>query len=82
MRGGPRQSDAEVGFAGAWRPDEQDVGRGLEVAAGAQLVNELAVDTGGGVDVEIGQGRRGGQAGEPQPARQPAGGAGLDFDGQ
>ena len=41
-----------------------------------------AVDTGGGVDVEVGQGGRGRQAREPQPARQAAGGAGVDFDGE
>src|SRR5690606_470535 len=82
VRGGPGQSHREVGLTGAWWPDEQDVGRRFQVAAGAQLVDELAVDPGGGVDVEVGQGGRGGQAGEPQPAGQPAGGGGLDFHGQ
>ena len=43
---------------------------------------KATVDPGGGVDVEVGQGGRGGQAGEPQPAGQPTGGAGVDFDGQ
>ena len=47
-----------------------------------QLVDELAVDPGGGVDVEVVQGGGGGQAGEPQPAGQPAGLGGVDLDGQ
>ena len=47
-----------------------------------EFVDQRAVDPGGGIDVEVGQGGRGGQAGEPQPARQSAGGAGVDFDGQ
>jgi hypothetical protein len=64
------------------RADQQDIGRRLKVAAGAQFVDELAVDPGGGVDVEVGQGGRGGQAGESQSTGQPASGAGLDFDGQ
>ena len=44
------------------------------VAAGSQV--------GGGVDVEVLQGGGGGQAGEPQPAGQPAGLGGVDLDGQ
>lgn len=34
----------------SWWADQQDVGRGVEVAAGRELlVDELAVDSGGGV---------------------------------
>ena len=57
------QADREVGFAGARRADEQDVRRGFEVSAGAQFVDQRAVDAGGGVDVKVGEGGRGGQAG-------------------
>ena len=53
------------------RADEQNVGRRFQVAAGAQFVDQRPVDPGGGIDVEVGQGGRGRQAGEPQPARQP-----------
>jgi hypothetical protein len=62
--------------------DQQDVGRRLQIATGAQFVDELAVDPRGGVDVEIVQRGRGGYAGESQPAGEAAGGAGLDFYGQ
>ena len=82
VRGGPGQSDRQVCFAGPGRADQQDVGRRFEVAAGAEFVDQLAVDAGGGVEVEVVQGGRGGQAGEPQPAGQSAGVAGVDFDGQ
>ena len=67
------QADGEVGLADAGRPDQQDVGGGLQVAAGGQLVDELPVDGRGGVVVEVLQGGRGGQAGEPQPPGQAAG---------
>ena len=48
--------------------DQQNVGGRLQVAAGGEFIDELAVHPGGGVDVEALQGGRGGQAGEPQPA--------------
>ncbi|KDE97223.1 hypothetical protein Y900_028580 [Mycolicibacterium aromaticivorans JS19b1 = JCM 16368] len=64
------------------RADEQDVGRGLEVAAGGQLFDHLAINPGGGVVVEVLQRGRGGQAREPQPTGQSAGFGGLDFDGE
>ena len=41
-----------------------------------------AVDGGLGVVVEVLQGGRGGQAGEPQPAGQPAGLGGVDLEGE
>ena len=71
-----------MSFAGTGWADQQNVGRRFQVAAGAQFVDQRAVDPGGGIDVEVGQRGRGGQAGEPQPSCQPAGGAGIDFDGQ
>ena len=52
---------------------ERHVGGRLQVAAGGEFIDEFAVHTGGGVDVEAGQGRRGGQAGASQSVGQPAG---------
>ena len=52
-RGLAGEADGEVGFADAGRSDEQHVGGGLEVAAGAELVDQLAVDAGLGVVVEV-----------------------------
>ena len=66
-----------MGFSGAGWADEQDVGRGFEVAAGGQVVDQGSVDTGGGVDVEVVEGGRGGDAGKPQPPGQSAGGVGV-----
>lgn len=79
---GPCQSDRQVRLSCSRRTDEQNVGRRFQIAARAQLVDQLAIDPRGGVDVEIGQRSRGGQAGEPQPAGQPAGRGSLDLDGQ
>ena len=42
----------------------------------------VAVGGGGGVVVELLQGGRGGQGGEPQPAGQPAGLGGVDLEGE
>jgi hypothetical protein len=66
--GGPAgQPDGKVGLAGAGRADEQDVGGGVEVAAGGQLGDQRLVDGGLGVVVEVLEGGRGRQRGEPQP---------------
>src|SRR3954454_16037213 len=67
LGGGPAEPDGEMGFPDAGWPDEQDVGGGVEVAAGGQLVDELGVDAGGGVEVEVRQGGWGGQRCEPEP---------------
>src|ERR1700752_4201382 len=53
------------------RADQQNVGRIFQVTAGAQFVDQCAVDPGGGIDVKVSQGGRGGQAREPQAAGQP-----------
>ena len=45
----------EVTTPDAGRADEEHVGRGLQVAAGRELVDELALDAGGCVVVEVGQ---------------------------
>ena len=60
----------------------RDVGGGLQIAAAAQAVDQGSVDAHGGVDVEVIEGGRGGQAGEAQPAGEPAGGGGVDLDCQ
>ena len=42
----------------------------------------MRVDAGGGVVVEVLQGGGGGQAGEPEPAGEPAGFGGVDLGGE
>ena len=51
VRCGAGQPHRQMGLADAGRPNQQHVGRGLEVAAGAQLGDEGTVDAGGGVRV-------------------------------
>jgi hypothetical protein len=80
LRRGPCQADGQVGLADAGWADQQHVGGGVEVAAGGELVDEFLVDAGGGVVVEVMQGRWGGQRGEPEPAGQAAGLGGVDLD--
>jgi hypothetical protein len=82
MRDGAGQPDRQVCFACTRRSDQQDVGGRLQVAAGAQLVDQLAVDAGGGVDIEAVQGGGCGYAGEPQPPGQAARPGGVDLDGE
>jgi hypothetical protein len=48
--------------------------------AGGELGDEVAVDAGGGVVVEVGEGGRGRQGGEPEPAGEAAGLGGVDLD--
>ncbi len=48
--------------------------------AGGELVDQVPVDAGCDVVVEVGQGGRGGQAGEPEPAGQAAGLGGGHLD--
>jgi hypothetical protein len=79
---GPAEPDSQVGLPDTWRPDEQDVGRGVEVAAGGELVDQLAVESGGGVEVEVRQRGRGRQRREPQAAGELAGVGSLDLAGQ
>jgi len=76
------QTDGEHRFPDAGRPDQQDVGRRLEVAVGCQVPDEGRVDTRLGLVVEVLQGGRAGQAREPEPAGEPAGFGGLHFDAE
>ena len=76
------QPDGQMGLAGAGRADEQDVGGRFEVAAGGEFLDQRVVDGGLGVVVELLQGGRGGQRGEPQPTGQAAGLGGVDFEGE
>ena len=46
LRRGADQADGEVRFASTRWADEQDVGGGLEVAAGREPADEGAVDAG------------------------------------
>jgi hypothetical protein len=64
------------------RTDEQNIGRGLEVAAGRELVDQVAVDAGGGVVVEPVQRGGGGQGREPQSTGQAPRFGGVDLDGE
>ena len=82
VRGGPGQADGEVGLPDAGWSDQDHVGGGFEVAAGAELGDQLPVEAGGGVVVEVVQGGGGGQAGEPEPAGEPAGLGGVDLEGE
>ena len=79
FHGGACQADRQHGLADARRPDEEHVGGGLEVAAGGEFVDELPVDAGGGVEVEVVQPCRGGQACEAGAAGEAARGVGGDF---
>jgi len=76
------QARGEHGLADPGRADHQDVGGVLEVAAGRQVVDQPGVDAGLGVVVELFQGRVGGQAGEAEPAGEPAGLGRGDLDPQ
>ena len=82
VRGGAGQTDGEVGLADPGWPDQQHVGGGLQVAAGAELGDQVPVEAGGGVVVEVLQAGGGGQAGEPEPAGEPAGLGGVDLEGE
>jgi hypothetical protein len=80
LGGGAGETDGEVCLPYPRRSDEQDVGGGGEVGAGGELIDEVAVDAGGGVVVEVGEGGRGRQGGEPEPAGEAAGLGGVDLD--
>jgi len=54
--------------------------RVLEVAAGAELVDQGAVDAGLGGEVEVLECRWCGEAGEAKSADKPAGEGGVDLD--
>jgi hypothetical protein len=82
LGGGSGEADGEVGFPDAGRADQEDVGGRLEVAAGAELGDQVRVDAGGGVVVEPVEGGGGGQAGEPEPAGEAAGFGGVDLEPQ
>ena len=74
------EAGGDVGFTHAGRADEQHVRRVLQEPAGPDLCEEVGVDAGGGVVVEVAQRRSGGQVREPEPAREATflGGAHLD----
>jgi hypothetical protein len=76
------QTCGEHGLADPGGPDHQDVGGGLEVAAGRQVVDQPGIDARLGVVVELVQGRVGGQAREAEPAGEPSGLGGGDLDPQ
>jgi len=59
------ESDSEVRLADTGWADEQTVRRGLEEAAGAELVDQRAVNTGLGIEVESRTARGCGQTREP-----------------
>ena len=53
LGGGAGQADGQVCLSYPGGSNEQDVGGGLEVAAGGELVDQLRVDAGGGVGSAI-----------------------------
>lgn len=61
-------------------PDHQHVRRCLQVAAGAELVDQLTIDTGLRVEIEVVQRRRRRETREPQPADETTGEGGVDLD--
>jgi site-specific DNA recombinase len=79
---GVAQAHGEHGLADPGRADQQHVGGILEEPQGGQLADQLPVDRGLGVEVEVGDLPGGGQAGEPGQAGLPAGVGGLDFAGE
>ncbi len=78
----PAEADCEVGLPDTGWSDHEHVGGGLEIAAGRELLDEFAVDTRSGIEVEVGQRRGCRQRGEPQPSGELAGLGGLDLTGQ
>tara|TARA_R100000365_G_scaffold2360_1_gene7519 strand:- start:339 stop:638 length:300 start_codon:yes stop_codon:yes gene_type:complete len=69
-----------VGLPDPGRADEEHVGRGVDVAAGAELGEQRLVDAGGVVEVEVVEGGAGGEVREPEPAREAAGFGRGDLD--
>src|SRR5581483_11364961 len=74
------ERDGEHRLADAGRPDQQHVALVLDEAQGGELVDELAVESGLGVVVDLGQRLRAGEAGKAQPPLEPAALGRLDLD--
>lgn len=72
----------DVCFPDAWWADEEHVGRSLDEPAGGQLLQEVAVDAGGGVEVEVVRVCPVGRFREPEPAHETPRVGGGDFDGE
>ena len=79
---GMTKAGGDVGFPDSGRSDQQHVGRGLEVAAGAELSEQGPVDARGGVEVEVVEGGAGGEVREAEPAGEAAGVGRGDLDGE
>ena len=69
-------------FPDAGRADQEHVGRGVDVAAGAQLGQQRRVDPGRSVQVEVVQGGTGGQVREPETTSKAPGVGRGDLDPQ
>ena len=82
MRRGAGQPDRQVRLADPGRPNEQHIRRCLEISAGRQLGNQLPIDTGGGVVVEVVERGRCQETRKAEPARQSSGFGGIYLDGQ
>ncbi|RDI73167.1 hypothetical protein Gocc_3109 [Gaiella occulta] len=76
----PGETDREHRLAHPGWADEQEVGGLLDEAQRCELVDELSVERGLGVEVEVVQGPGRGQAGETQPPGEAAGLGRLDLD--
>jgi hypothetical protein len=72
----------QVGLADAGRADQQAVGMLFDEPQGGEFADQLAVDAGLGVEVEVLQPPGGGEGGKPQPAGVAAGFGGVDLDGE
>jgi hypothetical protein len=70
LLGAVPESDRQHRLAHTRPPDEEDVGRLLDEAQGAQLLDQLAVEAWLGLEVEVLQTVRGGQAREAAASSQ------------
>ena len=71
VAGGDAEGDRNMGFAGAWRAEEDDVAGLGEVVAGGQRRDVVAADSGLVVEVELLEGFAGGEAGGADPQLCP-----------
>ncbi len=72
FRAGDTEADGEMGFPHAGWAEENDVTAFGEVAAGGKFVEELGVDGGLGLEVEVGQAFHDGEPGELEVQRDGA----------
>ncbi len=82
LGGSDRQGDGEVGFSGAGRSEQDDVGLGGDEVGHPQVHDQLAVQVLGVGEVEILQRLQGGEPGPADPGVGAVGLAGGDLPAQ